>query len=277
MRLRPVNRFTQNQNCFCYLVSNWAEVVLCIVIIDRKHGEAVQSISSLVHQASPHRQMDEYKCSFRLLFWPVCCGAVSCRCNYFRLFVMYCGKKQKRCSLSPLSLPHSSTSQVPVSWLCFVVFGKKNGDGRARLWRHGKESRIKWKKKKDGKEKQINTHGHQRRSSDAASLAPALCSAMSGELTGGREGGREEKPRGGGMKHWRKEEAELYSSSMKEAAVILPGVLGFYLSVVWKPISQALQLQKQLHCSLVCGCEMRAFVRARHVHIHRNFPTTRSL
>lgn len=152
-----MNRFTQNQNCFCYLVSNWAEVVLCIVIIDRKHGEAVQSISSLVHQASPRRQMDEYKCSFRLLFWPVCCGAVSCRCNYFRLFVMYCGKKQKRCSLSPLSLPHSSTSQVPVSWLCFVVFGKKNGDGRARLWRHGKESRIKWKKKKRW-ERKTNQH-----------------------------------------------------------------------------------------------------------------------
>ena len=74
---------------------------------------------------------------------------------------------------------------------------------------------------------------------------------------GGREGGREEKPRGG-MKHWRKEEAELYSSSMKEAAVTLPGALGFYLSVVWKPISQALQLQKHLRCSLVCGCEMRA-------------------
>lgn len=189
LRLRPVNRVVQNQNCFCYLVSNQAEVVLCIVIIDRKHGKAVQSVSSLVHQASPCRQMDEYKCSFHLLFWPACCGAVSCRCNYFRLFVMYCGKKTE----TVLPLPSLSLSLLHLPGACFLtllcsVRGERNGDGRARLWRHGKESRNKVKKEK---EKQINTHGHQRRSSDAASLAPALCSAMSGELTGGREGGRE--------------------------------------------------------------------------------------
>lgn len=38
-------------------------------------------------------------------------------------------------------------------------------------------------------------------------------------------------------------EPELYTSSMEEAAVTLPWALGFYLSVVWKPISEALQLQ----------------------------------
>lgn len=46
-----------------------------------------------------------------------------------------------------------------------------------------------------------NKHAHQRQSSDAASLAQALCSAMSSELAGGREGetegGKEEEPTGG--------------------------------------------------------------------------------
>lgn len=38
---------------------------------------------------------------------------------------------------------------------------------------------------------------------------------------------------------------------MEEAAVSLPWALGFYLSVVWKPIAQALQLQHR-HCNTVC-------------------------
>lgn len=53
--------------------------------------------------------------------------------------------------------------------------------GRGWGWRHGKGSRKKGKK----------THAHQRHSSDAVSLALAVCSAMSGELAGGREGGKE--------------------------------------------------------------------------------------
>ncbi|KAM7388124.1 hypothetical protein PAMP_024323 [Pampus punctatissimus] len=51
-----------------------------------------------------------------------------------------------------------------------------------------------------GKKRRHTAHAHQRSSSDAASLDPALCSAMSGELAGAREGGHEgeRKSQGGG-------------------------------------------------------------------------------
>ncbi len=37
---KPSEKMHQNQNCICYLVSNRAEVVFCIVIIDRKRSES---------------------------------------------------------------------------------------------------------------------------------------------------------------------------------------------------------------------------------------------
>lgn len=61
--------------------------------------------------------------------------------------------------------------------------------GRGGGGRRGKGSRKRGRK---------TTHAHERRSSDAAFPAPALCSAMSGELAGCREGGRGKVGGGGG-------------------------------------------------------------------------------